>query len=564
MTTIINIDGTSLTSPVAPVTGGYEALGMAGNKCVVLSALTKAVTRISPSDMKEMFFKTHFGASWCDNNYSLFHPKKEEFVFDHRQLATDVIRNCQAKGPYIDSYERKAGVWLDKGGKLLINSKQLWTADGNILEHGIHDGRIYSVSGTVGFDMTTPQATSDEVTKVLGAFGAINWRHALGAELLLGWIGVATMAVVFRRRPHLLVTGGAGIGKSTVLEMAKWLLGPMAFPCTGPQTMAAFYQALGGTSRAVVLDEFEADPSRRHAQDTLEIARMSYSLQEGDEGIVRGTQFGAAKSYAFYSPFLAAGISPGKMQPADLTRWVVLEGLSRKDNPTQLNEGEAREIGPRLARLFVSRWNVYQASEKVVRECILAAGGDGRMADTVGTLLASYWTFVSNRPATADDANVLVEMLDIKARIELHSETDEKRCLDSLFSKVLPFKTIEGQHLVTRPMSLAQAIAKVCDDPTGTLDITSRLSQLGMRVVRQNGKWRLIIANSPEHQELRRVFSGTKWSTGGWAVVLRRLPGGEESTQRIGAGFSTAKVTIFDIPADLLPANDDGEELLAA
>lgn len=564
MTTIINIDGTSLTSPIAPAAGGFVALGMAGNKCVVLSSLTKAVTRISPSDMKEMFFKTHFGATWCDEHYSAFHPKKEEVIFDHRQLATDIIRDCQAQGPYIESYERKAGVWLNKSGKLLINSKQLWTAEGNILEHGIHDGRIYSASGSVGFDMTTPKATNDDVQKVLNAFGGINWRQELGAELLLGWIGVATMAVVFRRRPHMLLTGGAGIGKSTVLEMAKWLLGPMAFTCTGPQTMAAFYQALGGTSRAVILDEFEADPSRRHAQDTLEIARMSYSLQEGDEGIVRGTQNGTAKSYAFYSPFLAAGISPGKMQPADLTRWVVLEALSRKGDAPQLNESEAREIGPRLARLFVSRWNMFQASEKVVRECILAAGGDGRMADTVGTLLASYWTFASNRPATADDANVLVEMLNIKARIELHSETDEKRCLDSLMSKVMPFKTIEGQYLVTRPMSIAQAIEKVCEDPTGNLEITSRLSQLGMRVVQQNGKWRFIIANSPEHQELRRLFSGTKWSTGGWAVVLRRLPGGEESTQRIGAGFGAAKVTVFDVPADLLPANDEGEDLLAA
>jgi len=51
---------------------------------------------------------------------------------------------------------------------------------------------------------------------------------------------------------------------------------------------------------------------------------------------------------------------------------------------------------------------------------------------------------------------------------------------------------------------------------------------------------------------MRRVFAGTKWSTGGWAIVLRRLPGGEESTQRIGVGFGSAKVTVFDVPAELL------------
>jgi hypothetical protein len=74
------------------------------------------------------------------------------------------------------------------------------------------------------------------------------------------------------------------------------------------------------------------------------------------------------------------------------------------------------------------------------------------------------------------------------------------------------------------------------------------------------------MSNSPEHQGLRRVYMGTKWATGGWAMVLRRLPGGEESTQRLGAGFPAAKVTVLDVPADLLPAQNDFEfeQLLAA
>lgn len=564
MKNIININGTPLNTNNAATTGGYIALGMLGAKCVVLSQLSKAVVKLSPSDMKEMELKSLCGADWCDEHYGHVHPKKDEWIFEYRRLATDIIRDCQTKGPYVESYERKAGVWLGQDGELLINSDQLWRTNGDVLEHGIHDSRIYSASGTVGFSMSTPEASNEDVEKVVQAFGAINWRHPLGAELILGWIGVALTSVALRRRPHLLLTGGAGVGKSTALELAKWLLGPLGYASTGPQTMAAFYQALGGTSRAVILDEFEADPTRRHAQDTLEIARMSYSLQEGDEGIVRGTPGGTARSYRFYSPFLAAGISPGKMQPADLTRWVVLEAVSRKDNAQQLTETEAREIGPRLARRFVARWNIFQASEKVVRERILAAGGDGRIADTVGVLLASYWAFVSEKPATIDDADVLIEMLDIRARIEIHTETDEKRCLESLMSKVLSFKVVEGQYLATRPLSIAQAIALVCEDPTGNPDVVLRLAQLGLRVVMQEGKWKLFVVNSPEHQELRKVFAGTKWSTGGWAMVLRRLPGGEESTQRIGAGFGAAKITVFDVPVDLVPANDSSEERLAA
>ncbi len=72
----------------------------------------------------------------------------------------------------------------------------------------------------------------------------------------------------------------------------------------------------------------------------------------------------------------------------------------------QLTEGEARRSGPCFVRRFVNRWSVFQASEKVVRERILAADGHGRMADTVDTLLASYWAFVSSRQATAEGGSL--------------------------------------------------------------------------------------------------------------------------------------------------------------
>jgi hypothetical protein len=66
------------------------------------------------------------------------------------------------------------------------------------------------------------------------------------------------------------------------------------------------------------------------------------------------------------------------------------------------------------------------------------------------------------------------------------------------------------------------------------------------------------------HHELRKLFAGTKWATGGWSVVLRRLPGGEESTQRIGPGFGAMKVTVIDLPADMLPLGVEEDVSLAA
>lgn len=562
-TTILSINGTPMNQQNGSPIGGYVALGMVGTKFAVFSLLNKQVHFLSPSDLKEMNLKALFGAQWCEMHYREFDVKKEEFVFNHKQLATDVLSDCQAAGPYSETLERRVGVWKMNDGQLAVNGHQLWQADGTVLEHGIHEGRVYPVSGDVGFDLSTPMATAEDVKKVLAAFNSPQWIHPMAGEIVLGFLGMSLVSTALRRRPHVLMTGPAACGKSTVLEYVRWLLGPLAFGCTGPQTMAAFYQSLAGTSKVVVNDEFEADPSRKACKDTFEVARMSYSLQEGDEGIVRGTPTGKSKSYRFYSPFIAAGISPGKMEPADLTRWVILEAKG-KPQGEKLTEAEAREIGPKLARLFISRWNVFQASEATVRNRILASGGDGRMADTVGTLLASYWAFVSDTPATEEDAKFLVSMLGIEERIAVHQVSDELQCLEALTSRVLPFKVLYGSALVTRHLSIGQAIEMVCKDPTGQTDIVMRMAQLGLRVTLVMDKWKLYVVNSPMHFELRKLFSGTKWATGGWSVVLRRLPGGEESTQRIGAGLGAAKVTVIDVPEHLLSPAIEDDMLLAA
>lgn len=550
---VLNLDGSVFAVNRNGVKGGVQYLGTDEGKSVVLENLSKRVVKLSPSRMTEMELMSVCGADWCEENYSEFNEKKEVEEFDHRTLATDIIRGCQEIGPYIAAHERKSGVWLMSDGNLVVNGSTLWRPDGELLEHGIHDGRVYPAMGDIGFDLTTNPADTDAVARVYGALSALNWRQPLAPQLLLGFLGVAIVPAALRRRPHVLVTGPHGIGKSSILELIGNLLGRMAYRLTGPQTLAAFYQGLADTPRTVILDEFEADPSRRNARDTLELARMSYSLQEGDEGIVRGTPGGTKRSYRCYSPFLAAGISPSKMEPADVSRWVVLEAQSRKPEAALISEPEAHELGPRLARLFVSRWKTFQRNMHTLHARVVANGGDGRMADTVGVLLASYAAFVQREPLSTLDADELLAGVDIPGRIEANSIRDEQRCLEALLSKTHSFKFMVKRALVTQTLSIGESIQRVCEDPTGSPEIVAEHSRQGLRVAfdRHTGKVRLYVLNSPEHQQLRRIFAGTKWAKGGWPVVLRRLPGGEESTQRIGAGFPAAKVTAFDIPEDL-------------
>jgi energy-coupling factor transporter ATP-binding protein EcfA2 len=552
-------------SPAASnkLSGGFTALGTLGTNVVILSGLSKEIFKLPPSELKEMALLAICGVNWCNDHYLEFDEKKEEYVLNHKRLSHDIIRSCQEQGPYVEALECRAGVSKARNGALMINGAELWLADGTRLEHGVHDGQVYPSCGDIGFGPETPAATDDDVAHVLNCFRGIDYREDLAPEMLLGWLGVAFTSFALERRPHILVTGGAGVGKSTLLRSISMLLGNMGFSATGAPTSAGLHQSIGGTLKAVVIDEFEADPSRRNCRDVLELARKSYSLQPGDNGVVRGSMTGVAKSYPVYSPFIAGGISPGKMEAADVTRWVVLEAKSRKVDAASLTDEEARDIGPRLAKKFVKNWSVFQQAQSMVRQSILTKGGTARLAETVGTLLSGYLAFTSNRVPTVKEVEALVERIGVQERAAANAVSDEQLCLQALLSRVLPFKFMQGDYMLTRSLSISEAIQKVCEDPTATGEIIGRLAQLGLRVAFTKGNWQLFVANNHEHAELRKLFSGTKWSGGGWSIILRRLPGGKEATQRLGAGFGAAKVTVFDLPRDLLPAVEEAE-LMAA
>lgn len=568
MKNILSTNGTPLTQSSTTTPGGYVPLGVSGKKFTVLSLLDNKVHHLSPSDLKEMELKSVCGALWCDENYSVYDAKKKTSAFNYRWLANDIMAECQALGPYSEQSERGTGVWQLDETRLIVNGSQLWTSDGTVLQHGVHDGRVYPAVGEVEFDMDTELATDGEVRLVSKLFGSLNWVHPMAEAILLAWVFVAVVGPALRRRPHVRVTGPRGCGKSTVLDVLKALLGVLYRGFTTPPTEAGLRQTLAERYCCCAIDEFEYDPTVSHHKAALVLARGAYSMGEEDEGIARGTVSGTPMKFRVTSPMLTAGIQPGQLEAADASRWVVLEAkeLARVAttpiNPQAL--AEVRAIGPKLKRLAVSRWGVFQASLVVVQQRIIASGGDSRMADTVGTLLAAYWAMVSAIPATEADADVLVEMYGVKSQVDEHKVSDEEMCLEALTSKVVRFNVTVDDVLVTRQLSIGQAVEAVCKDPTNQPDIVMRLAQMGLRVACVKGSWLLYVANSPVHQELRKVFNGTKWAAGGWSLILRRLPGGEERTQRIGAGFRPSKVTVIPVPQHLLPPEGEDELPLAA
>src|SRR5690606_7477776 len=122
----------------------------------------------------------------------------------------------------------------------------------------------------------------------------------------------------------LALTGQSGVGKSTCLELLRGLLDGFVCSVSGRQTQAGLAQQLADRSCGLIIDEFEAGELGRSGRDVLELLRIAYSLQEEEQGLLRGTPDGKPREYRCFSACLAAGISPPSFEPADVTRWVTL------------------------------------------------------------------------------------------------------------------------------------------------------------------------------------------------------------------------------------------------
>lgn len=549
-------------------TGGFDALGVDRDAVVVFSHLQKSVLRFRPPDLKELNLRLRLGSHWFEQCAGFMSNAQKDPDSGRKGngaagVAKYIIAKAQDAGVYTPAMERRAGAWPDADGGLLINGQTLWRHDGSPMEHGMHGGFVYPLASPLGFGPDTVAAAPEDVERVLTVFRSYHWQVPGAAELVLGWLGVCFVSTALRRRPHVLVTGPHGSGKSTLLEQVSLLLGPQGAPVTGSPTLMGLQQLVQHhPSRGLVIDEFESDGRNARRRGVFEAARASYSLQEGDAGVVRGSTTGEAKTYRLSSPFIACGISPGSMEPADVSRWVALElgrlaerPCAHEPPPTR---DEFQKLGPGLARLFIARWPVLSGSLPLFRQAVCDVGGDARQADTYGHLLACYWTFVHHDQSTPATAAQLVEELQIGARFRTQAVHDEEECLSALLTRVRCFDSADGSSV---KLSIGEACKLVVDGLPGKKAVMARLQQLGLRlrVARATGRWHLMVANSPNHAELRRLFLGSKWSQGGWGVVLRRLPGGHESTQRIVSGMPPAKVTVFELPDAMQPMPDERE-----
>src|SRR3546814_4223950 len=116
------------------------------------------------------------------------------------------------------------------------------------------------------------------------------WTKPGSAALLSGWVALAPLCGALRWRPHVWLTGGAGSGKTTVLnEYVHPLMAGCDLFAQGNSSEAGIRQELKADALPVLFDESEQNDEREAARVQAVLALNRQASTESEAKTFKGT-----------------------------------------------------------------------------------------------------------------------------------------------------------------------------------------------------------------------------------------------------------------------------------
>ena len=191
------------------------------------------------------------------------------------------------------------------------------------------------------------------INETIGLFSRWRWVRPHDVEVITGLVMATFTQVFFDWRPQVGVLGKSASGKTTLFELLSRLFGKLVIRGEKP-TEAGLRQAIGNSSRAILLDEFEQD---RHRQQVLELIRTSSRGESS--AILRGTADQKGRRFSLRHICWAAAIEIGLNREPDQNRFIKLE-LQKPDEDKRgkleiPSEQDCHDLGLRLLAVSISR-----------------------------------------------------------------------------------------------------------------------------------------------------------------------------------------------------------------
>jgi len=480
------------------------------------------------------------------------YPAKAGANYD--AAANALIRFQERKGVYDPSRLRGRGAWEDAGRSVLHLGNTMYVNGGQHHPHEIKSHYIYEAAPSMEYDTPCAPLGASDANRFVSICDQLMWERPIYGRLLAGWCIIAPICGALRWRPHVHLTGGAGVGKSWVQKnIVALAVGPAALQVVGTTTAAAIRQTLGADARPVIHDEFEAEDQGgiKRVQEELELARACSS--DSEALTLKGGADGRAKVYRTRAAFCFSSVGVNMSQQADVSRVTVLS--LRKDE--RLSEDE------RLAHFdkLVTEWAATMTEEyccalrarmvrliPVIRKnadtfARAAAVGVGtqRTGDQLGALLAGAFACFSSAEISLDDAKKWISSQDWSEYKIKDEQLDENRCLAKILQTVIRAQGEKGQNYDLSVAELIGIAKNALTSHQGISDMSADavLKRYGIKVSPFEG----VFAISNTHIAIEKMLEKTPWSKN-WPQLLARLPNSEKTnTIRFGA-ISTKAVQL--------------------
>lgn len=475
--------------------------------------------------------------------------------FTARQANQWAVASCHRAGLFRED-ERVRGLGL-------------WRAEGELLLHlgaEVHLLRAEETrdAGFRGFGALWPAlpkapepAARHEAAGPLDAlrleetFAAWNWERPGSASLFFGLWAAGLLGHATRWRPHGLVVGAAGSGKTTLMEL--YASTSLLAVFWNDYSEAGLRQSLTGRAAPLILDEAEGDADgSAKLQAVIGLLRRA-SQGEGAQS-VRGSAGGTSQSFSVTCSAILGAILPPDLLPQDASRITRLDVLPRaKDGPrlpTEEKLAELRELAPRLWRRALLGLPRFAANLDKFRQALIGRGCAPRLGDQLGTILAARAMMLGDAELSAEEAAEEVEAFAWWAPSEADQATDggPHACFRHLLASAADV-TRHGEKPTLR------ALLVEAQRGEGAEEARRLLIAHGLKLApwpqRSPGPLCLYVAD--RNPRLAHLYAGTPWAGARWKEDLKRLPGAFRPEQ---PQYVVSKERCTVIPAELLPRED--------
>lgn len=455
--------------------------------------------------------------------------------FDKKMAVNWLQRTAFRRGYFDPDTCRGRGAWVDDG-RIVFHFGHKVMVDGTLMEVTAIDSAYVYEQGRRLRLPADEEMSSEDGRRIFDVMKGFSWSRPASAILLAGWAALAPVSGALRWRPHVWLTGGAGSGKSTILNLVDWLMNGSAIFAQGNSTEAGIRQRLKSDALPVMFDESEQNTDREEMRVQAIISLIRQASTESAARTLKGTQGGEAMDFMIRSMFCLSSIQVGMKHQADMERISVL-ALKPKRAADQAKAAEAwaeisgsinklkidADLPARMLRRAINLLPTTIINIEIFGQAAAEKFGSQRDGDQYGTLLAGAWSLISNKVATIDEARNMIARYDWSDYLE-GSETEEsEKALNALTGRLV--------RVANQDVSLFELISRAALRDTDMKNISIKeaeavLKRHGVMVRFKGGNSiehaQLLVAY--KHEELDRLMAGTAYAADLKGQLLR-VPG---------------------------------------